>query len=149
MSGLQERIEWVLEHRAEVVKNKSQWALKAGLARQHVVKLIERNVEDGVEVGTLRKLAAAAGVSSAWLIEGVGAPDDTPPASDRYPNRAAAAQMARLAGLSEDAIAEVLSRQLQSDNDLPPLVWFDAMRQVDSMRKHGMTAPGRALEDDP
>src|SRR4028118_844808 len=106
---LLERIDWVLEHRKDRVKNSSQWSLRAGLTRQHIATIRDRlkaNPDSDQGRGTLEALAAAAGVSPAWLSHGRGSPDDEPStqAQERYTAMPAIREMARLEGYAPEFI---------------------------------------------
>lgn len=73
---LEERILWILEHRG---LNQRELSIKAGLSSpSHVGTLLTRlrkNPDREADVGTLRALAKAGGVSYEWLSSGEGSPE--------------------------------------------------------------------------
>jgi hypothetical protein len=91
VSGLRQRIEWVVEHRAG--GNQRELARMAGLAPSHIGTMLTRLRRDpdrDIESGTLSAIARGAKVSTRWLISGVGEPDDDadypdPPSAEGTP----------------------------------------------------------------
>lgn len=72
---LRERIEWVVKHRRDIVKNRSQWARMSGLSRAHVHLLVRRREENPnaqQEWKTWSALANSAKVPREWLATGEG-----------------------------------------------------------------------------
>lgn len=146
---LWERLQYVIE--TGRVPSARAWSLKATLTAVHVSKLIERLQKSGgaVELQTLYALADAAGVSTAWLVSGIGSIEIEAP-DPRYPNRREAVNAARQAGVDERAISDVQSEQLQSAEDPPPAWWLE--RIMDHARRYrdpflSATPPGRKPED--
>lgn len=72
MDSVAERLRWILEQRGLSARALSK---KAGLADGHVGLILRGTVGDGVAAATLNKLAAAAGVNSQWLSQGIGEPE--------------------------------------------------------------------------
>jgi len=72
---LWERLQWVLENRADVIGDAAKWARKAGLNRNHVnITIARRGKRMGSDAVT--RLAIAARVSVAWLTGEIGQPLD-------------------------------------------------------------------------
>lgn len=79
VSDLRIRIKQVVTEKR--VDNQQAWALKAGLSKDYIATMLSRLKTGEVETGkasALSSLATAAGVSPAWLISGLGSPDDKP-----------------------------------------------------------------------
>lgn len=136
VSSLYERMEWVIENRFD--GNGSAWSVAAGKSRTHVTTLMYRlrqNPQSGQEFETLRALATAAKVSLSWLAEGVGTPDSydelASDREDRYPNRAEAISLARRAGYSATAVADIQAMALDADNDPPVRWWLEKIQERD------------------
>lgn len=77
MDTLLSRLEWVLSARDTSAR---QLSIQAGLSHATIASLIRGLKSDPstaarVEVGTLDKIAAAAGVDATWLKSGIGAPE--------------------------------------------------------------------------
>lgn len=118
--ALRDRLVWTLENR--MGGNRSRWSRASDLSRGQVERTLARLAIDpdhSVHWRTLRKLARGAGVSAAWLADGMGDPDDTEaPVDDAAiaemgPELAAAvAAMRELhrGSTTERAIAEMVAR---------------------------------------
>jgi transcriptional regulator with XRE-family HTH domain len=61
---------------------------------------------------------------------------------ERYPNRAAAIEMARAGGLAEEAIADIASMANKLDHDPPALEWFDQIRALHNRMRLGLGSGG-------
>lgn len=108
---LADRLKWVLEHRAPLVKNARQWGRRAGLSPALVSSVIARN--GGMTTDSAKALAAIAQVSLDWLVAGAGTPDGAvmrafPQGTDPFPRRRIAATKARKMGVPPAAIHRVV-----------------------------------------
>lgn len=116
------RIDWVLENKADVVKNANQWSQLARysdgakLARTQVTAIRSRirkwidggkvDSEPTQEVATLEALADAAQVSRIWFVSGAGKPDQVGLVQndERYAAMPAVRAMGRAEGYDEDFV---------------------------------------------
>lgn len=93
---------------------------------------------------TLEAMAAAWGVSYAWLAHGHGQPDPTPMVDgriDRFPNQARAVEIVRDGGMSEEVIQAVLSEdQPHIERDPTVLWWIRLFQQRELLVMAGVPA---------
>lgn len=76
MSGLEERIRWILRERG---LKQRELSLKSGLSESSVgvtLSRLRKNPEADINTETLLGMAAGGGVSPTWLLTGEGDPDD-------------------------------------------------------------------------
>lgn len=127
LKGIQERLRWVLANRTdENGKRFTQTSLSkaAGLSPSHVGMVLRGDVRERLSAQVVAKMASAAKVSSTWLSEGQGSPDDTASTS-AFPNRDRAAAVAREGGVGEAAVRSVLD---EPGDEQTVLWWLDRMR---------------------
>lgn len=144
---LLERIQWVLDHRGDVVSSQSEWSERAKLARTHVNTLMKRLAKAPharYEVQTLHAMADAARVSRAWLVDGVGTPDSSEPTLDtpyRYDSLREVVE--RFPGRwSDEAVAAVRTSSLKADVDPGHEYWAEQLdRYTASLKASTMPFP--------
>lgn len=132
MSGIGERIQWVLD--SDRVASASAWCVKAGLPRTYISAFMFRERQgqtSDMGVNTAVALARAAGVHPAWFVLGAGEPDEL--------NALLPPNLARLlASLTTDAFPDKMVKQalllldVIGEKDLPEDVWRD---YLDALRK--------------
>jgi transcriptional regulator with XRE-family HTH domain len=106
-----------------------------GKAQGYTSRLVRNERSPRVE--TIERLTKVLRVRAEWLLSGTGDIElatDMEADSDTYPNRARAAQIARLDGFSEQAIARVRQVTLQSGHDLRVTEWLLAIRAEHELR---------------
>lgn len=126
MDTLLSRLEWVLSTRDTSAR---QLSIQAGLSHATIASLIRGLKADPstaarVEVGTLDKIAAAAGVDPTWLKSGIGAPEfnQAPPrAADPDPATNATSSAASFRNLANWNALLRSARSLRPT--LPEWVW--------------------------
>ncbi len=112
--GLKERIETVLQREGITQRELSR---RAKLTPVHVNQILRRLAQDpeaSVETATLHKIADGGKVSRAWLVSGVGTPDDAE-APPRPTWRPPFGQMPEW--------PELLARAKEIEPDVAPWVW--------------------------
>lgn len=129
--------EWIS---GEKGRRARQLAEKAGLTETHISTI--RSRKRGVGREALPKLAKALGLTIEQVYREAGT--SAPPASDRYPNRALAAQVARQSGISEEAVRLVESELLDAKTDPTPLYWLRKMELAAEELRHRSTPESEA-----
>lgn len=116
-----------------------QFSAKAGLSSTHVGQILRGETGKRIAASTIEALARAGDVDVDWLTHGSGDMGTfrqrTVEVDDRYPSRPAGARAARELGLPEAAVAEVLTWQLDSDEDPGSWWWLEQIRgEADRLR---------------
>lgn len=152
-------IRWILDNKQQPDgKPWSQRALSkaAGLNGVHIQQILSGYQTPNIAAKTANGLAAAAGVSPDWILNGVGSPGEemvrpVVELDEQYPNRARAVAAARALGsVPEEAIEQVLSVQWKGA-DMTPDEWLDELRSA-ARRLRGRALATRdadGLDDDP
>jgi transcriptional regulator with XRE-family HTH domain len=142
MDTLADRLRWILAN--GVNARGKRWtqrslSLAAGLSQSHVGLLIRGDLGSQVSMETIAKLAQAAGVDLTWLATGAGTPTRAP--GDPVPARAAAAHLAREAGVSELAIAAVMVEDVPLERASMPVLWWANRMQTRALEMIGQREP--------
>lgn len=125
--------------------NQSAAAKKWGVTQPTISDLLSRKRGAGMKL--LSAVSTYAGVSIDQILGKAPLPDLVVELQDRYPNRVEAAKFARASGVEEEPIQIVLSYELKSDDDPPPMWWLDQMRAEASRMKFARLTPEKTPEE--
>lgn len=143
IQGIRDRMRQILD---ETSLSMREWSRRAGQSEAYVEAIL-RGGSSSPEVGRLRRLAACAGYSPAWLISGAGDKHEVEGVEDRYPSlRKLLDDPTKRAKWSEAAIAAVKSTKLKSDVDPGEAFWAQILDTTDTSLRVGLQPLLDALE---
>ena len=149
MLTLVERIEWILENRAEKEDgrpNQRAFSRAAGLEETHIGKILKRlhkKPTGDLEGRTLAAIAHAGGVSLEWLVTGAGEPVTAlprplSPLNEARRRRALAGALALEAGRPESAVKRTLGLPIDpADYEQPTLWWVEQIDDEVNLLRQG------------
>lgn len=124
-----ERIAWILSEKGWTERELARRAHLSATTINKAMKALQKDPE-GIVLRTVKAIATAGGVSFAWLATGEGSPYARPAqAPDPWPSRTAGAALAKEQGVSQVAIASVLSEIVPPERAArSPAWWLELMR---------------------